>query len=102
MHITKDPERGDGNTKGGPEEKTMMNTYNFSEFRSFTRARQIVGGVTLLLALTLAGPPSLWGQYCTPDYPGTGVAVNNVIVSPGSIFGGPNAILTATINLNAP
>ena len=43
----------------------MMDTSNLSEFRSFTRARQIVVGVTMLLALTLAGPPRLWGQ-CVP------------------------------------
>jgi hypothetical protein len=40
----------------------MMDTYNLSEFRGFTRARQIAGAVILLLALTLAGPPRLWGQ----------------------------------------
>jgi hypothetical protein len=36
----------------------MKDTYNLSEFRSFRRARPIA--VTLLFALTLAGPPRLW------------------------------------------
>ena len=40
----------------------MMDTYNLSEFGSFTRARQMAGAVIMLLALTLAGSPRLWGQ----------------------------------------
>src|SRR5208282_3819845 len=52
--------RGNSSIKSSPEEKAMMDTYNISEFRSFTRARQIA--VALLFALTLAGPSRLWGQ----------------------------------------
>ena len=55
--------RGNSNIQSSPEEKVMMDTYNLSEFGSFRRARQIA--VTLLFALTLAGPPRLWGQ-CQP------------------------------------
>jgi hypothetical protein len=53
---------GNSNIQSSPEEKAMKDTYNLSEFGSFTRVRQIAGGVIVLFALTLAGPPSLWGQ----------------------------------------
>jgi len=60
--------RGNSNIQSSPEEKAMMDTYNLSEFGSFRRARQIA--VTLLFALTLAGPSRLWGQ-CQPVVPRT-------------------------------
>lgn len=77
----------------------MKDTYNLSEFRSFRRARQIVGGATLLLALTLAWSPLLWGQ-CGPPYDQGPITNVSVSVSPGSVFSGPNAVVTATISVN--
>ena len=53
----------------------MMVTYQLAEFSSpriFVRARQIVGGIIMLLALTLIGATHVWGQYCSPGYTGYG------------------------------
>ena len=72
----------------------MKDTYNLSEFRSFTRVRQIAGGVILLLALTLAGPPRLWAQCNYPQV--------NASISPSSVFeGNPAVTLTVTITMSA-
>ena len=89
--------RGNSNIQSSPEEKAMMDTYNLSEFGSFTRARQIAGAVILLLVLTLAGSPRLWGSQCdqNPSYIGAGLAL-----SPGSVVGGSGTVFTATITLN--
>ena len=89
--------RGNSNMKSSPEEKAMKDTYNLSEFGSFTRARQILGGVTMLLALTLAGVPRLWGQALCNG----AATVTSVSVSPGSVVGGSGTILTATINVTS-
>jgi hypothetical protein len=76
----------------------MMDTDNHSEFRSFTRARQIAGAVIMLFALTLVGPPRLWGQcsYQNPSY--TGMSLSGV--SPASVTGGDGTFLTVTIRLD--
>jgi YD repeat-containing protein len=74
----------------------MKDTYNLSEFGSFTRVRQIA--VAMLFALTLAGPPRLWGQ-CNPDAPKpTSISVS---VSPGTVVGGSTTVVTANITLNS-
>jgi len=73
----------------------MMDTYNLSEFGSFRRARQIA--VTLLFALTLAGPPRLWGQ-CQQ-------AINSLSFDKGSIIAlttDSTGLATATVTLNCP
>jgi len=66
----------------------MMDTYNLAESSSariIARARQIVVAATILLAVTLAGPPRLWGQQCSqnPSYVG-----GSVTISPGTLIGG--------------
>jgi len=62
---------------------------------SFRRARQIVGGVTLLLALTLAGPSHLWGDCAF-------ITNINVSVSPATVIEGQNTTLTLKFTLNTP
>lgn len=91
--------RGKSNIKSSPEEKSMKDTYSLSEFRSFRRARHIAGGITVLLALTLAWSPRLWGQ-CSSPYDQEPITNVSVSVSPGSAFSGPNAVVTATISVN--
>jgi YD repeat-containing protein len=73
----------------------MMDTYNLSEFGSFTRARQIA--VTLLFALSLAGPSRLWGQ-CQQS-------LINMSYDKGSIIAltaDSTGLATATVTLNCP
>jgi hypothetical protein len=92
--------RGNIYIKSGPEEKAMKDTNKLAESSSariFARARQIVVGVTLLLALTLTGPPRLWGQ-CPGGPAPTGLSVS---VSPGNVIGNSQTVVTATITLNA-
>ena len=75
----------------------MMDTYNLSEFRSLRRARHIVGAVILLLALSLAGPPRLWGQ-CQQG-------IQSFTISPGSIVAlaaDPYGSASGTVTLNCP
>jgi YD repeat-containing protein len=76
----------------------MMDTYNLSEHPStgsFRRARQIVGGVTLLLAITLAGPPRLLGDCAY-------ITNINVSVSPTTVLEGQETTVTLTFTLNVP
>ena len=73
----------------------MKDTYNLSEFRSFTRARQIA--VALLFALTLAGPSRLWGQ-CQQS-------LTNMSFDKGSIIAltvDSTGSATGTVTLNCP
>ena len=76
----------------------MMDTHNHSEFRSLSRARQIAGGVMMLLALTLAGPARLWGQCSSQNPSYTGMSLSGV--SPASVTGGDGTFLTVTIRLD--
>ena len=83
-----------------------MDTDNLSEFGSSRRARQIVGAITLFLALTLGGPLRLWGQGpCSPGFQGPPVTSVTVSVSPTSVVSGPDTnpipTLTATVTTNA-
>jgi hypothetical protein len=75
----------------------MNTSYHLSEFGSFTRARQIVGGITLLLALTLAGPPRLWGQ-CQLGVASFTLDESNIIALTVDSTG----LSTGTITLNCP
>jgi hypothetical protein len=73
----------------------MKDTYNFSEFGSFTRVRQIA--VAMLFALTLAGPSRLWGQ-CQQG-------IQSLTISPGSITAlaaDPYGTANGTVTLNCP
>ena len=83
-----------------------MDTDNLSEFGSSRRARQIVGAITLFLALTLRGPLRLWGQGpCSPGFQGPPVTSVTVSVSPTSVVSGPDTnpipTFTATVTTNA-
>ena len=77
----------------------MMDTHKLAKFSStgiFAQARQIVAAATILLALTLAGPPRLWGQ--CGDHNSNSVAAS-VAVSPGSVVGNSGRTMTATITV---
>ena len=65
-----------------------------AEFQGMGRILPLVA-----LGLALAGPPALWGQFCTPAFPGTDGTVADVAVSPGSVVDGGGELLTATITL---
>jgi YD repeat-containing protein len=95
--MAKGSEHDDSNTQGSPEEKAMKETSNRSEFRSFTRARQIVGGVTMLLALTLAGPPRLWGD-CQQAISGLTFTKGSINALPVGDVGLLEAMGTVTLN----
>ena len=82
------------NIKRSPEEKAMKDTNNLSEFGNLLGARQIVGAVILLFALTLAGPPRLWGQDCTQ------ITQINANLSPSSVVEGTSVAITITVTLN--
>jgi YD repeat-containing protein len=85
------------NIKRTPEEKAMKTSYHLSEFGSFKRARQIVGGVILLLALTLAGPPRLWGE-CQQAVTGLSFDMGSIIALTEPSTG--TATGTVTLNCN--
>jgi hypothetical protein len=75
----------------------MMDTNNLFEFRSFRKAQQIVGGVTLLLALTLAGPPRLWGD-CQQGIGGLSLNQGSII----ALAPGPQGTAQGSVTLNCP
>jgi YD repeat-containing protein len=69
----------------------MKDTYNLSEFGSFTRARQI--GVTMLFALTLAGP--LASMAATPQ-------LISFDLSKTTMVRNGNDSITATVTISCP
>jgi len=71
----------------------MKDTYNLSEFGSIARARQIVGVLTLLLALTLAGPSA--SMAATPQ-------LISFDLSKTTLVRNGNDSITATVTISCP